>query len=151
MTKLNVDQKVNRIADIKHLMDNCKWFKSAMLRSGQFSMIDQRTGSHVECPITISDEANTKIKSILLEEVMKKASSTEKTYLKQLLSLFKNDSNYKEAVSQAVSDSLKSIFVTKRLYKKQSVVSSLISSCILRLNRMWTGQSMTPGSSFKPM
>lgn len=47
---------------------------------------------------------------LYVEEVMKKASSTEKTYLKRLLDLFKNDSNYNEAVSQAVSDSLKSIF-----------------------------------------
>ena len=46
----------------------------------------------------------------LTEEVMKKASSTEKTYLKQLQNLFKSDSNYNEAVSQAVSDALKSIF-----------------------------------------
>ena len=47
---------------------------------------------------------------LYVEEVMKKASSSEKTYLKQLLSLFGNEAKYQEAVSQAVSESLKSIF-----------------------------------------
>ena len=47
---------------------------------------------------------------VYVEDVMKKASSTEKVYLKQLLTLFKNKSSYQEAVNEAVSDSLKSIF-----------------------------------------
>ena len=47
---------------------------------------------------------------LYVEEVMKNATASEKTYLKQLVKLFQNEGSYQEAIIQAESTSLKSIF-----------------------------------------
>ena len=47
---------------------------------------------------------------LYLDAIMKRASTSEKAYLKKTAELFKNKSSYEAAVSEAVSDRLKSLF-----------------------------------------
>jgi len=84
---MNIKQKVSRIASIKNSIDECQWFKIALERSSTISLQDTRTGSYTNLPINISKESTDKIKSILLDEIIRK----EKSWNDEIVKYFRVD------------------------------------------------------------